>query len=644
MTGMISVPDVARNPGAFDFNRYLSGRKIYGVVFSGSDLHVERSGGFGLFRVMHISRNLALSVIEKYVGTGECAGLVQGLITGNRADLDRDTVEEFTRIGIVHLLAVSGLHVGLIAVCVRIVLSSIRIQRPAVLILTVITLFSYTAFTGFRISVIRSSVMLSLFLLAPLTGRAVTPMHSLYLVGTAVLLYQPHQLFDVGFQLSFSAAAGILLGMRSRGEKVSAVSRWLFEPFKVSLFAQLATLPVLLHHFGRISLISPFSNLLVLPVVGILLPASLLLLFLSPLHSFALAAGGAVKLLAWIVLSSSEFLAKVPFAEFYPGLVPGFAVGVYYIFLGSVLLPAAGMKARRIVAVSAILTVVGTIGVSTYRSHRYLTVSFLDVGQGDCITLTLPGGDIMVIDAGGRRWSGFDYGERVVIPYLRYIGARTIDILMCTHAHHDHYGGLSALLNHFTVDTFISGDTLAAGSDYRSMMAHARAKAHETIIPPGNVPTIFASNNCTTWIWNPSVLSKESYSINDRSLTVKIRYGKATFIFSGDLEIEGEELWLNHAGIHAGATVLKAPHHGSSTSSAEEYIDKIRPSIAVISCGRRNRFGHPDPEIISRYLRRGVRVYRTDVNGAVILRTDGNFLEMRRMVSGKVEKMILQGD
>lgn len=605
---------------------------------------IDRPGGFGFMRVMHISRSWAASVIQKYTGTGQCAGLVQGLITGNRAELDGDTVEEFTRIGIVHLLAVSGLHVGLIALCVRIALSSLRIQRPAVLVLTVLALFFYTAFTGFRISVIRASVMLSLLLLAPLVGRTVMPLHSLYLVATAVMLFDPHQLFDVGFQLSFSAAAGILLGIRRQNGKDKSVLRRLYEPLKVSLYAQAATLPVLLHHFGRISLISPLSNLLVLPMVGILLPAGLLLLVVSPIPFLAQAAGGAVRLLAWVVLSSSEVLAKIPFAECYPGVIPGFAVVVFYLFLISIFYPAAPKKARGIAAVVTIIVFFATVGFSIQRNRRFLTVSFLDVGQGDCITASLPGGDILVIDGGARRWSGFDYGERVVIPYLRYIGVRKIDILLCTHAHRDHYGGLPALLNFFKVGTFVVGDTLATGSDYRSLLSLAEARSSDTIIPSGKKPTIYISQSCTTRIWNPSIQSQDACSINDRSLTVKISFGKATFLFSGDLEIDGEELWLNHAGAHAGAVVLKAPHHGSSTSSAEEYIDRINPHTAVISCGRRNRFGHPDPDIVSRYRRRGVRVLRTDTNGAIIIRTDGHLLEIRQTVSGIVEKIDLSDE
>ena len=641
--GRLLAPDQARNPGAFNYRRYLAGRGIYHLFYCKSeDTVINPSDGFPLARMMHHARFGAASILDRFIKGVDNASLVKGLITGEKGGIPDEITDSFAKSGIIHILAVSGLHVGLIALSAISLFSAFRVRKPLAAVLTVSILILYTVFTGSRVSVIRAATMFSMLLLAPLAGRKPDPYNSLAVVAFFVLAIRPAQLFDAGFQLSFAAAGGIILACGARGTGISkkndgVVSRWILKPLKVSLSAQLATIPILIHHFGRFSLISPLVNLLVLPVTGILVPSAMLLLSVSPLAFLAERVGAEVNLLAAIIIRLSDTASRFPSAEAHPLPMTGYATLAYYSTLLVIAGPVwtAGKKAL-ISSGFGILFIVISLQVIPAGKND-MKITFLDVGQGDCAVVSLPTGETWVIDSGTRHKS-FDYGEAVVKKYLNRNGVKKIDLLFCSHTHNDHYGGLQSLVESFDIELFVTGDTLQQGWTYGELLSSIEEEGCQVVVPSPESPAVFAAGSCTATVWNPAAFEGR-YSTNDKSLTVRISMGRISFLLPGDLELKGSRLIINSAGESVASTVLKAPHHGSETSSAIEFLQVIKPEAVVISCGKWNRFGHPDSLVVMRFEELGVEVFRTDREGAILMATDGNILQIETQISGRVSSV-----
>lgn len=551
--------------------------------------------------------------------------LFEGLLVGERRRLPAPVLADFRAAGVFHVLAISGFNVGLVVGAAFVVLRGLRIPaRPAAL-LTLGGLAAFVGVVGGQPSVLRAGVMGGLVLAAQLLGRESSVWNSLAAALLALLLVEPDGLRQPGLQLSFAATAGILhlglpLGRRLARHLPPAIAGAL----GVSLGAQLAVTPLMLAHWSQLSLIGVAANLLVVPLAATLTVLGCFALVLATL-SESLAHWLFQTLWALLVVLRLlvRLLASVPWAVVHVPTPPAWILGGMAAVL--LLAPAATTGRRRILVAALALGSIGGLVHLALPDGR-LRILMADVGQGEAIVVRGPDGRTLLIDTGGGGPGRSDRGERVVLPLLHRLGVRRLDVLAITHDDPDHAGGVAAILEGIPVEEVWTPAGTDAGpwqTPRRSSRIGHRALARGDRLWLG--PLLVTVLHPERPGLDDGTTRRDD---NDRSLVLRIEWGLAAAIFTGDAEARAERD-LVAAALPLRGPVLKVGHHGSRQASSRPFLSAVRPRLALISVGGRNPFGHPSPEVLGRLHEAGAAIYRTDADGAVEVISDAERVWVR---------------
>jgi competence protein ComEC len=624
------------NPGRFDVVSLLVRQGIH-VVASVWD--ADRIGRLGTSATSRSARAVDAwrDMVREVIATlpnPEVAAVLSALVLGDESRIPPDLRTAFTRAGVVHVLSVSGLHVGIVTAAAAGVLALLLGRSELVLLyldrrkLAVMgglaAAMLYGALTGFAVATLRSVLMAGVVALAVLLDRLVDPMRALALAAIVVSVTQPGAPADISFQLSFVSVAALLLGARADGRD-AGYWRFLRRAGRAAAAASIGTAPLTAFHFHQVSLVSPIANPVVVPlfegasvlpalagaVVAPFAPSVAAMAFVAaalPVRA-AVALVRAVGTWRWAALD-------VPFPNLGElGLLYGAIAGAWYRRTG------AGRWVGAVCLLGLTLDAAWWTGARMASGGR---ATFLDVGQGDAAVVELVGGRVVVIDAGGFPGSDFDTGAAIVEPFLRTRKIQRVDVVVMSHAHPDHAGGLAHLVRRLAPSELWWSGLGGSGSAWDEILAALREtgtpvrllRAGDTIT---DYPEIDVVHPPAAWT---------TASLNEGSLVIRVRVGHAAMLFTGDAERDAEAAMLMRPD-RLGAAVLKVPHHGSRTSSSWPFVTTVDPAVAVMSLGVDNRFGHPAPDVEARYARRGVAVYRTDGCGAITIVPDGDGLRIR---------------
>jgi competence protein ComEC len=660
-------PSGFRNPGAFDYGRYLARRGIYAtaslskgerleVVHRGSSGYLARLSAFKASLAAHIDRTM----------TEPAAAITREMVLGMRGGLSREVREAFSVSGTAHLMSVSGLHVGFVYAAVFVVLKHCLIHlrfrllgrfsggpRPSKLaaVCGLLAVLGYACLVGSNLPTVRATLMIATYVIAYLLDRDGDPWHTTALAALLILTVDPLSLFDIGFQLSFAGVLAILYAQRllhtpdalavAEPESVSLASRAktkLREAVLISTFASLGTAPLILFAFQRLPLIAPLANIVVVPFASVAVPLALLASFVAEIIQ---PLGDALLFVAGMIVTGMyrliEFFAAIPYAAPRVGMVAWPVIPLAYSTLVLMSCSRASRAARWGAVTSAAL-----IGVCLAwpwllsEGRGQLAITFLDVGHGDASFIRFPQGSTMLIDGGGSYRDDFDVGERVVAPFLWYQGVRRVDYVVATHPHPDHAKGLGFILRDFRVRQFWDNGAQQPAPWYDTLrQAAIDRRVYRDAVADGLTGTTIDGVRLEllhpTTAFQPQMKrrgSGEDAGENNHSLVLKLTYGAISVLFTGDIEQEAESFLLQ-SGHQLRATILKVPHHGSRTSSSEPFVRAINPSVAVFSVQRDSRFGHPHPVVLGRYQALGTQVFRTDAHGAITIRTDGQSVRIQ---------------
>ena len=682
LTGRLRTP---ADEAGFSYRAYLARRGIHALLEAPEVELLGRGQGSPVRAALIALADRAEALIGSFWPAPESA-LLAGILLGRERGIPEPLLEAFNDTGTRHIIAISGFNITLLAGTLSALLVKWLNRRAAVPVVIAL-LALYTALVGADPAVLRAALMGGLTLLALLAGRRAHALTGLALAAVLMTLWQPWTLWEPSFQLSFAATLGLIVlqpslvawlsrttdpgtegtggtrGTEGQEQPPSVpsvplvpsvpVPGWLREAVMVSLSAQIATLPITLGTFGRLSLVAPLGNLLILPAQPAVMQlgalATVLGLAFRPL-------GQLVAYLAWpftaYTIAVVEALGQLPWAAAdsrLAGPLPWALYGLAGVILWLRADPgrrqaAWGLVRRQaaskalILALAALCTFVWIGGVARRPDGR-LHVTFLDVGQGDATLIRTPAGQWLLIDGGPEPTRTLAALGRRLYPWQRHL-----DLVALTHPDEDHMAGLVSVLRRYRpgliLDTRLPRDT-PTGEAWQALIApdtvrdtqHAIRNTNPVrrIAYPTRGTIVDLGSGVRLQVLHPGerLLTGTPADDNNNSLVLRLSYGRASFLLTGDLGMAGEAHLLAQDDLPLQSTVLKVAHHGAGEATTLRFLDAVQPQVAVISVGAGNRFGHPSPEVLARLEKVGVRVWRTDRCGDVEIVTDGERLWVR---------------
>lgn len=658
----LQQPSTARNFDGFDYRRYLYQQRIHWLLSSkGMDTVQHEPGTFQLNSVQllrftdHLRRMLSEKVDQVFPASS--APFMKGILIGIRDDLDPERFNQFSALGLTHIIAISGLHVSVLLGVIIWLLKRLRLTRETYLLIAICFLPPYILLTGAAPSIIRAGLMAMIGLWALRSRWRKSTMHILCLVGVVLLIWRPYYIFDVSFQLSFIVTAFLIWGVPRLSAFLTMFKPWLAGTLSVTLVSQLASFPLSIYYFNQFSLLSPIANMLLIPVFSMIV---------YPFGLLALAAGfiwepigiGIGSVVGWV--NTAAFMVIETMERWKGQLIwpsPSLLwIGIYYILLGviykfahltftyrrssepGILVLTRGAVSRyRLLARAGLalavfsFTLLLFVGYTPDRWNRYGSVQFLDVGQGDAILIRTPTGKHLLVDGGGSvrfrkqgeewrdRKDPYDIGRKLLVPLLKKRGVHHLDYVFLTHQDMDHAGGLQAVVQDIPIRNFIFNGTYRQTPDIEKLFRQILERSIPLYVAEqGQIYDIDKFTTITILYPRERSQIQIQHDQNESSIVFLLEMLGKTWLFTGDMGHPTETTLQSYPADHwIPVDVLKVAHHGSKNSTSEAWLAKWRPVSSVISAGVNNIYKHPAAATLERLDSAGTRIFRTDLMGEV---------------------------
>jgi competence protein ComEC len=571
--------------------------------------------------VLDAMRKSASASIERIFR--DDAPIAKALLVADQHEIPPEMRDRYARAGMVHMLSISGLHVAIVAGAMMLVLQAAHLSRGAASLVGVVLTCFYVAVIGAPAPAVRSATMLAMVAASNATQRPTSPWAGLA-AGAFVPLASPSVILDLGYQLSVIGIAGLIVsGSLSRRFLKERIQGWKLRVTRdllTSVVATVVTAPLIAWYFGRLSLIAPLANLAAGPVISILQPMLFLALALGPMEPLArlVADASHPMIAAFDAIATIASGVPVSAVEVVPSIVTTAAGGAAIVAL--IVASMDRHPARPLMAGVSCLCV--AMWSPSFRPHHSgnFEMHVLDVGQGDAILLRSNRGNWVVVDA-GRMWKTGDAGRSVIVPYIMSRGG-SVEGLIISHAHADHIGGAASVLRLLHPRVFLDA-AFAQGSEVyaRSLQTAESSNIEWRRVHPDDVMQL--DDVRIRFLAPDSAWTSSLSDPNEASTVALVEYGVTRFLLMGDAE-QSEEGWLlDHAYGDLRADVLKVAHHGSSTSTTDGFLAAVQPSLAIISVGADNLYGHPSADVLASLGRIGARTMRTDQLGTIVIASDG---------------------
>ncbi|MGE5410612.1 MAG: DNA internalization-related competence protein ComEC/Rec2 [Clostridiales bacterium] len=637
MEGTISRARQSRNPWEFDYDNYLFTKGISGV-FSCFELQkiVILDNNTDVFQdyKFALRKEIDKKIVELH--SPECAALLRGLILADRSEISDETQTDFINTGVVHILAVSGSNVLLIIIIFSFLFGRFSPYLKTCLI--ILGLFFFLAITGISSSVFRAVLMATVILIANISNRSNSIYNAISLSALIILILDPFQLFDPGFQLSYSAVLSIIYinpklieflnNLIPEGKKAL---KFILQFTAVTISAQIGTLPFTLFYFGKLSLVSLLANVLIIPLISVITGSAIFTVAISYFSAFGAGIYASVNnILTQLTYAAAHYLSNIKYSFIFIRDFSLFDAIVFYFFLAFFFTFERHFYFFRNKVFLLILSILCFLIISRIDDKELLqdgklSVLAIDVGQGDATLIKFPDNSTALIDAGETNYY-FDNGEKIILPILNRLGINTIDYGFISHVDSDHYSGFIALVGKGFIKRIFKPEVDSSDRKDRNLEKFLRlfrvpiTYYRKTLLTLGNTKLYLLNDEK----WNRYYkLSK-----NDKSGILKLKYGKSNLLFVGDAGHKVEGLLINKYGKFLSSDLLKLGHHGSKNSSSIDFLKNVNPKYGLISAGLMNKFNHPSREVLNDMDLLNIKPLRTDQMGAIILFSDGNNLSL----------------
>ena len=616
ITGYLQQPRPMSNPGGFDYQRYLRSLGITAISYVDESEVTHLSGQEGwLIKGIGISVKNALVDITNRCLDKNQAGLLSGMLIGYKDGLDDNAFNAFSTAGLTHIMVASGMNVAFIIIPLLYLFKKMRVPHKMSLVLTIAVLIFFIFAAGFSASVVRAVIMGIIILIGKMIYRDTDVFTSLSASAIILLIVNPYYLNDVGFQLSFGATLSIVLFYKKIKQKISFkyCPEIVSDTLAATISAQLGVVPITLYYFNNFSTVAVISNLLVVPLVQMITIIGFIMVFAAIVSiDLAIIIGYINNSLLSFILYIVERSAAIPYASIKIPTPTISLMVIYYLAIIYLFYAEAFHNVIKKCYLGVLCSIILIFAIQLFIP-KPMEITFVDVGQGDSTFIKTTKNVKVLIDGGPQK-----AGENSLVPFLLDKGVFSIDYVIASHGHDDHTYGLLDVLEAFKIGTLIVPDT--SGEGLEKLIALCTKKSIRVVKLKAN-DKINLDTNTSLEVMSPQKYGGQTIlDLNDTSLIMKLIYEDFTALFTGDGGIEIEQELIHNKNLDC--DILKVAHHGSPTSSSDEFIKATSPTYAVISVGT-NKFGHPSQYVIDRLANNGATVMRTDLEGAIVVKSDG---------------------
>lgn len=645
--GEYTLPEESRNYGGFNYKEYLKTQKVYGIFEADN---VEVISDNNLNKVELFANDLKQKIISNInkILPESTRELFLGILIGYDNNISEDIQESFRKSSLTHLLAVSGAHIAYIILGLGFLFRRLKFPKKISLILTVLFLIFFMYITDFSASVVRAVEMGIILLISIIIYRKNDIITSISLSILLILLENPYKILDIGLLLSYFATIGIIffskLIKKSNKDEVRIyvkVINYLKELIAITIFANIFVIPIMIYNFNTISLVFVISNLIAGILVGPITIGGFILIIISLINfKFAYVIGVPYNILLQLLIQSTKVTSLIPFSEV---LVPTpniiFIIIYYLILFLFILYKFLNNRYLNRFLVKKILKHIKKLFGFLKKNFKIiliyniifitlfflipriipkdLKIYFIDVGQGDSTLIITPTNKKILIDSGGAETGNFDVGKSTLMPYLLDRKIISLDYICISHFDSDHCKGFIYLLNNIKIKNIILSKQYEKTKNFEEIIGIAQKK-NINILKVEAENTIKIDEYVEFKILSPGKNLEDD--INNNSLVMKLEYFDFSCLFTGDISKEIERNLLKEYGNYLKSDTLKVAHHGSMTSSDENFIKTVTPKISLIGVGKNNKFGHPNYEVIKALESINSKIYRTDLYGEIILK------------------------
>lgn len=622
------LPMENTNPGLFNYKLYLKGKAIYTLM--SIDSHAIDSIDILNIPIRYRLKERSIRTIESlfrpYLNE-ENNSLITSIILGDSNYLDEGNVELYRDMGLAHILAVSGLHIGIISAFLMFVISRLHIKRKTNVFITLIFIWSYGYIIAYPPSILRASILFSFLYLSKIIHKPYDSLNILSLAAIILLFINPYNLFSVGFQLSFIASGSIIVFTERIVYLLYPLKGKFIDTVSSLLAVNIGVGPIQAYYFNRISILGFLANILIVPILSF----SLIIAFIMIAVEFTVPSlnsilGTVLNISLNLQFSILRLIGKAPInliRVFSPETTTIVIIFIFFFIILEIIdIKSFGKWIQKTIVIYLLFLIL--INIVSIKEN--MEIHFIDVGQGDSIYIR-SGKKNILIDTGGSIFENHNISEKIVLPYLDKIGIRKLDAIFISHFHEDHCQGLPLLLDSFKVGhVFISHKPTDA---YLDLLKDGRC----TLLRKGDSITIDKNTDFQV-LWPIDDMDYED-NLNNKSMVGVLRYRDIKVLFTGDIERKVEEKLLEEMGK---IDILKVGHHGSDTSSTLEFIEKISPEVGVISVGQKNMYNHPSDRVIDRFEDKS-KIYRTDKNGLVKIVIDDGYEISPYLIDGEKKEV-----
>lgn len=638
LEGNFEKPSVRRNYKGYDYSQYLKTKGVYGICET--DINNVKVLGKNQCFVINMWINMLKNKLKTNTNMllpNETAGVAIAMFLGDTDFIDENQKHIFSNASLSHILAISGMHVTYVFIGFSWMLKVFDTRKSKYFFLCFLIL--YAQLTGASPSVVRAVIMCSIMIISKLVYRKSDSLNNIAISSLIILISNPYNILNLGFQLSFVGTLGIVLFNNRLSNKIikndlkggpkHKILRKLCLLLITSISANILILPILIYNFNMFSITFLFSNILISPILGILFLVGYITILIS-IVSIKLATPFAyiLNFLITTINYIASISADIKFTRALVATPSIITIIVYYllisylfcfhskIFHSKIQTNCIYKKCSKVIAISLIFI----ITLNSLRNHSFgLIMHFIDVGQGDSTLIITELNKKILIDGGGSETGNYDVGEKVLVPYLLDRKVKSIDYMIISHFDSDHCKGLFSVIENLDVKNAIISKQGKNSENYQYFLSlTAKRKTNIICVEAGNRLKI---DNFTyiDIIWPYKELIQDNI-LNNNSIVFKLNYRNSSILFTGDIEEIAEKQILNKYDKNMiKSTILKVAHHGSKTSSTDEFIKSVNPKIALIGVGEKNNFGHPNLNVIQRLNNVGTKVYRTDEMGEISL-------------------------